>query len=105
MKTIIVADFAINQKFIIKNYCVNKNKPEMKCYGSCHLKKQLKRQDNSENFPSGDSKIKFETEFFSQNIDDLTLTFSQKSNKLTEYFYFKKIKGFSFSVYHPPEFC
>lgn len=35
--------FLINQKQIAEKYCVNKEKPILKCHGSCYLKKELKK--------------------------------------------------------------
>lgn len=36
-----VLNFYANQKLITEKYCENKDKPQMKCEGKCHLKKQL----------------------------------------------------------------
>ncbi|WP_055448351.1 hypothetical protein [Lacinutrix mariniflava] len=36
-----VAYFQLNIDYIINTYCVNKEKPELKCNGNCHLTKQL----------------------------------------------------------------
>lgn len=38
----IVVHFKIHQEEIIKEYCVNKDKPEMHCDGHCHLQQELK---------------------------------------------------------------
>ncbi|NUM32184.1 MAG: hypothetical protein HUU47_07650 [Bacteroidetes bacterium] len=103
MKAIIVAEYTINQKFIIKNYCINKNKPKLKCYGTCHLKKQLDKQENTENLPLNNSKVKFETEFFFEIAEKSPLAFFQLNIDFPDNYKFKKIKEFNLSVYHPPE--
>ncbi|WP_052503504.1 hypothetical protein [Lacinutrix sp. Hel_I_90] len=36
-----VAYFELNIDYIIENYCVNKEKPQLQCNGKCHLAKQL----------------------------------------------------------------
>jgi len=36
-----IAYFELNVDYIIKTYCVNKEKPELKCNGKCHLATQL----------------------------------------------------------------
>ena len=36
-----VAYFELNIDYIVEKYCVNKDKPVMKCNGKCHLSKQL----------------------------------------------------------------
>ena len=39
-RTVVVADFLLNEDYITKVLCVNKDKPAMKCNGKCHLSKQ-----------------------------------------------------------------
>jgi hypothetical protein len=34
-------DYAINYDYISKVLCINKDKPELKCNGKCHLMKEL----------------------------------------------------------------
>lgn len=36
-----LAYFQLNIDYIIETYCVNKEVPELKCNGKCHLAKQL----------------------------------------------------------------
>jgi hypothetical protein len=46
-------DYSINKNYISEFLCVNKDKPELRCEGKCHLNKQLKKintEDNG-NFP------------------------------------------------------
>lgn len=43
---IIIVDFNINQDYIAEVLCINKDKPEMKCNGKCHLKKELKKTED-----------------------------------------------------------
>lgn len=45
--------FQLNVDYIIENYCINKERPELDCNGKCYLMEQLaaaddqKRQDNA----------------------------------------------------------
>lgn len=41
----IVIDFKINQDFIAKARCINKEKPMLRCGGKCYLSKQLKKTE------------------------------------------------------------
>lgn len=34
-------EYVINYDYIVKELCENKEKPELKCNGKCHLAKQL----------------------------------------------------------------
>lgn len=36
-----MAYYELNIDYIIENYCVNKEKPQLQCNGKCHLAKQL----------------------------------------------------------------
>jgi hypothetical protein len=41
-----VIDYAINYDYISKVLCINKDKPELKCNGKCHLMKELASEDD-----------------------------------------------------------
>ncbi|MBC8644541.1 hypothetical protein H9W95_12115 [Flavobacterium lindanitolerans] len=45
-----VIEYAINYDYIATVLCINKDKPEMKCNGKCHLMKELAKssQDDSD---------------------------------------------------------
>ena len=38
------AGYFLNKDFIIENFCINKNKPELECDGKCYLTKQIAEQ-------------------------------------------------------------
>lgn len=44
----ICLDYELRKDFIIKNYCVNKNRPELHCDGKCFLAKKIKAQTDKE---------------------------------------------------------
>jgi hypothetical protein len=47
---VLLLDYEFRKEFIIKNYCVNKDRPELKCDGKCFLAKRLKAaQEKEEN--------------------------------------------------------
>ncbi|MEZ4779503.1 MAG: hypothetical protein R2786_09010 [Flavobacteriaceae bacterium] len=37
--------YELNIDYIIENYCVNKEKPELKCNGKCYLAQQLQKNN------------------------------------------------------------
>ena len=45
--SLILLNYELNTAYIIDNFCVNTDKPELKCNGKCHLSKQI--QEDSEN--------------------------------------------------------
>jgi hypothetical protein len=47
----IMFEFYLNQSYIAKNLCINRNNPQMHCNGHCQMKKKLSEEDkqNQEN--------------------------------------------------------
>lgn len=46
-QVVIVVHFKLNREAIEQKFCINKNKPELQCHGTCHLKKQLQETESS----------------------------------------------------------
>lgn len=44
----IVVNFYVNQDYIAKNLCENRNKPKLNCCGKCQLNKKLHTEDKKE---------------------------------------------------------
>lgn len=91
-----------NQEAIIKEFCVNKDKPELQCKGKCHLKEVLTNTEDS-NGPSSSYSISSEIffpHFFQENknkiypIGFLSSRFSLLQDLRSNQF----IPG----VFHPP---
>ncbi len=38
---LIYLDYELRREFIIQNYCVNKNRPELECNGKCYLSRRI----------------------------------------------------------------
>ncbi|WP_165870315.1 hypothetical protein [Albibacterium bauzanense] len=47
-QAIIVMHFKLNQDTIEQEFCINKDKPELQCHGTCYLKKQLQQKEDTE---------------------------------------------------------
>lgn len=45
---ILFVNYEMNKQEITEMFCVNKDKPELNCNGSCHLMQQLKERENRE---------------------------------------------------------
>lgn len=41
-------NYLFNKEYITQNYCINKSKPEKKCFGKCHLKKVFTQVENND---------------------------------------------------------
>lgn len=49
---VIYTSYRLNQDYITELFCVNKDKPNLKCNGSCHLKKEIKQsKEEGQNQP------------------------------------------------------
>lgn len=42
---LIMFEFYLNQEYIAKNLCINRNNPDMHCNGHCQMKKQLSEEE------------------------------------------------------------
>lgn len=42
--SVIKVNFTINRKYIIENFCINKDKPELKCDGKCFLMQKMNEE-------------------------------------------------------------
>ena len=63
-KSFVTVDFYINQVDIAELFCINKEKPQLKCDGKCHLSSELSKTETSNNqLP------------FSQNSNEISLEF------------------------------
>jgi hypothetical protein len=102
-------DFKINQKEITTKYCVNKDRPKLRCNGTCFLAKQLKKQDElfalkkKENEKNHAKKIK-EVEFFAE-VEFIQLPSFQIDTILETNFNYQKCfsEAFLISCFHPPQ--
>lgn len=103
-KVVILTEFKINQNYIARNLCVNRNKPELHCNGKCHLRKQLAKDDAEQNAPL--SKIKFEkfevALFFEKNQIKHFVFF--ESFDRPEFYIFDEgfVSSFNSEIFHPP---
>ena len=108
MAPLIFADYELRKDFIIKNYCVNKSRPEMHCDGKCYLAKQLEKAEQEDqkqatgNFIS--KLLSFESEIKTNLFTDFFLkkTFLIKENPNFIYAEFLSSKN-AFSFFHPPQ--
>jgi hypothetical protein len=97
---IIKADFYINQSYIAKNLCVNKDKPMMHCNGKCYLSKKLKQQEQDQTPVSRTEKFDVQP-FFVSPVFLLKNTYT-----VLQHHYFIQdeniVSSFPRSIFHPP---
>ena len=54
-------EYEVNKAYIAANLCENQDQPELQCNGSCHLKKQIKKQAEEKEDPA---KVLIDTDKF-----------------------------------------
>ncbi len=101
-----MSNYLIQYKYYVEALCVNKNKPELKCNGKCHLAKELKTVDEEPVKPELPQRFKGKIEDislvqYSSNFISSELTFNNNgySNYNPPFF------GFCFKkkIFQPPE--
>lgn len=108
MAPIFFVNYELRKDYIIKNYCVNKNRPEMHCDGKCYLAKQIQKAEQEDE--------KQATNSFISKL--LSLEVVQKNPLFSNYFPAKSFREKSiqnfhyknsishlhaFSYFHPPQ--
>ena len=46
-KLAVLTDYILHRDVITQQYCINKDKPSLKCNGKCHLNKRVNIQENN----------------------------------------------------------
>jgi hypothetical protein len=84
-KTIVTfVNFKWNQEYIATTHCVNKQRPTLKCDGKCYLRKQIKKQQKSEESPLVCKKGQFVDSFLKQESKPLSFTSFEVPIKVVE---------------------
>lgn len=107
MAPIIFANYELRKDFIINNYCVNKNRPEMHCDGKCYLAKQIKKADQDDEKQATNRFISelFSIESISGKPIDVYFSVIPFITKTLSYIYSTNCfyyKAYS-SIFHPPQ--
>lgn len=106
LKVGILTNYIIQYKFYVEVLCVNKNKPELKCNGKCHLAKELKTVDEEPVKPELPQKYKDKTEDIFLIHDFSNLISSELTNNINSYSNYNPpflSFGFKENIFQPPE--
>jgi hypothetical protein len=92
----------VNQSYIAKNLCINREKPMMHCNGKCYLSKKLKQQEKQDQQAPVPKNERIEVVlYFAPSYTALQNVQSQTKNN----FFIKDenlISSFHQRVFHPP---
>ena len=103
-RSIITLDFYVNQNYIAKNLCENRDKPQLHCDGKCQLCKKLKQEDNKDK-QNGAQQKENRVEVLSSKtfFAEINIPFSTRIKQS----YFLKNTNFvidqSYPFFHPPQ--
>lgn len=99
----IIINFKLNQDYIIKILCINKDNPETGCNGKCHLKNQLKKQASEPDKPATTSQFK-EIQLYAQANKKVEKKLQPIFHPKTKVVCNKKIAiGYQQEIFHPPK--
>jgi hypothetical protein len=104
-KVWIIISFKINQDYIAKNLCVQRNVKNNCCHGCCQLKKRLAENDKQEQkqLPtSSNEKNTFVTDYFCKEIIQTLYISSLKKYNFNNYVYSLPNASLD-SVFRPPK--
>jgi hypothetical protein len=101
---IIFFSYEFNKTYIIDNYCVNKNRPQLHCDGKCYLAKKLQAAQEKEENQSKITVYKLWLEVFHQTSTLMNTSLVKVTIKpLLNYFYTDNYCHSSiFSLLKPP---
>ena len=97
-------DYFFNKEYIAEELCENKEKPELKCHGQCHLKKEItktvKEEKEDPTLPSSNNKKESKqlNLFVENQINEINLRPDRKSH----FFYQEMMSFFTQRFIIPP---
>lgn len=99
-------DFKINQDYIAKVLCINKEEPSSGCNGKCHLKEQLKKtEDKDDSDAPKNIKQQQEINFFlPTKKEEFSTCFLNRQRKLFYYNNNMKRSDYISRLLRPPQF-
>lgn len=102
----IFVNYELRKDFIIENYCVNKERPELKCDGKCYLAKQIKAAEQKDDAQGTDT-------FLSKVFEIETLvcvnhfSFEPRASLIKNHIYYpaetSATRSYHIAIYHPPK--
>lgn len=104
-KSFVTLSYFVNQAEIIELFCINKEKPELKCDGKCHLAVQLNEvESDTKETPFPPNSIESNLEIIFPLLEN-DITIQPTSNKLFNQSHFNYTSSTSdgyYSILSPP---
>ena len=94
--------FSLNQSMIEKTLCENRNNPTKHCHGKCHLRKELKKQENAEKRVPNQNKEEGSV-FIVHSLSDFSINDEYINVSLIQFDYHSScLLRENSPVFHPP---
>lgn len=102
-----LVDYAINYDYISEVLCINKNKPELKCNGKCHLKNELAKANDDTSTQDKKNQNTVKRSLQTEYLDHQCFIFLIHKTKVDKSKLLPLLKLnysylFSKSIFHPP---
>lgn len=101
----ITISFFINQDYIARVLCINRDKPESGCNGACQLKKQIEKDKENQDQSNIDTKVKEVLVYIPVAIPQVQSAYTfEWTEKTFSNIYFTSYlpEGHLHSIFHPP---
>ncbi|WP_316811564.1 hypothetical protein [Pedobacter heparinus] len=94
--------FEVNQNYIAKELCINRDKPEMNCNGKCYLMKKLKQAEEKEQKQERQSqKVQIQDALVTQKLVCVSPVRHLKPSRAVEIPF--ALPRHSSAIFHPPQ--
>jgi hypothetical protein len=102
-KVLVLMNFQLHKDYIANNLCLKKQVKNNHCKGSCHLKKELDKEEKKEQGPAGNLKDLKEFQGFCQH--QKLFSFIPEQNISINFVPYKipNTISTSYSIFHPPQ--
>lgn len=100
-KATIIIHYQMNKDYIIENFCVNIDEPELMCSGKCYLSFELAQQEQEQQNPL----LKVETKeltYVLQDLADLALFSTAHRSAIPKHYIAPEMRMHIGDVFHPP---
>lgn len=104
-QSVVVIHFYSNQIEIEKNFCINKDKPELNCHGQCHLNEVLQQKEDTkveEKSTNSSPRFGLVVLQFKSNFANLTLANLTKNCSIFHHIH-EETRDYYSSFLDPPE--
>ncbi len=97
-------ELKMNQDYIAKNLCVQKEVEDNCCQGSCHLKEKMEEDDKNQETQTGNFKNLKEIQLFHETKNPIQLI--NPISRITVYCIFQNnnLTSYSSELFHPPNY-